>query len=47
MKDDLSLIGLDDLHPTVFGYEVMARIYLEAIEKGFEEPPPAVTRMPW
>lgn len=47
MKDDLSLIGLDDLHPTVFGYEVMAKIYQEAIQKGFEEPPAAVTRTPW
>jgi lysophospholipase L1-like esterase len=47
MKDDMALIGLDDLHPTVFGYEVMAKIYFEAIQKGFEEQPPATARMPW
>jgi lysophospholipase L1-like esterase len=47
MKDDMSLIGLDDLHPTVIGYEVMARIYFEAIQKGFEEKPPPTARIPW
>jgi len=36
MKDNLSLIGADDLHPTARGYEVMASIYLDAIAKAFE-----------
>jgi lysophospholipase L1-like esterase len=45
MKDDLSLIGVDDLHPTVRGYDVMAGVFLEAIKSSFEDapapPPPA------
>ena len=36
MKDDLSLIGVDDLHPTARGYEAMASIYRDAIAKAFE-----------
>jgi lysophospholipase L1-like esterase len=36
MKDDLSLIGLDDLHPTPRGYEVMASIFADAIKRNFE-----------
>jgi lysophospholipase L1-like esterase len=37
MKDDLSLIGQDDLHPTIKGYDVMATAYFEAIKRNFEE----------
>jgi hypothetical protein len=33
MKDDLSLIGVDALHPTARGYEAMASIYCDAIAK--------------
>jgi lysophospholipase L1-like esterase len=36
MKDDLSLIGVDDLHPTPHGYEVMAKIFFNAIRTAFE-----------
>jgi lysophospholipase L1-like esterase len=39
MKEDLSLIGVDDLHPTVRGYEVMAEVFLEAIKSFFEDAP--------
>jgi lysophospholipase L1-like esterase len=39
MKDDLSLIGLDDLHPTIAGYDVMAGAYFEAIKREFEDTP--------
>jgi hypothetical protein len=41
MKDDLSLIGIDDLHPTEHGYEVMAQIYFDAIKAAFEVKDPA------
>jgi lysophospholipase L1-like esterase len=41
MKDDLSLIGDDDLHPTIHGFEVMANTFFEAIKRNFEEKPPA------
>jgi lysophospholipase L1-like esterase len=37
MKDDLSLIGIDDLHPTLRGYDVIAGVYFEAIKREFEE----------
>ncbi|HEY7500389.1 MAG TPA: GDSL-type esterase/lipase family protein [Vicinamibacterales bacterium] len=36
MKDDLSLIGRDNLHPTLHGYEVMAGIFEEAIVRAFD-----------
>jgi lysophospholipase L1-like esterase len=36
MRDDLSLIGMDDLHPTVRGYEVIAQTFFEAIRANFE-----------
>ena len=39
MKDDLSYIGVDDLHPTVRGYDAMATIYFEAIKNVYEERP--------
>lgn len=43
MRDDLSLIGQDDLHPTVRGFDVMTGIFFEAIREHFEVPatPPA------
>jgi lysophospholipase L1-like esterase len=46
MKDDLSLIGVDDLHPTIRGYDVMAGVFLDAIKTSFEEtsPPTAALR---
>jgi lysophospholipase L1-like esterase len=36
MKDDMSLIGVDDLHPTIRGYDTMAGIFFEAIKNGLE-----------
>jgi lysophospholipase L1-like esterase len=36
---DMSLIGIDDVHPTVRGFGVMADTFFEAIQKHFEEPP--------
>lgn len=44
MKDDLSLIGVDDLHPTVRGYDIMAGVFFEAIKATFEEPVTTVRR---
>ena len=44
MKDDLTLIGVDDLHPTVRGYDVMADIYYNAIRMQFENQPPSGSR---
>jgi lysophospholipase L1-like esterase len=37
MKDDLSLIGLDDLHPTERGFGVIADTFVEAIRRHFAE----------
>jgi lysophospholipase L1-like esterase len=31
LSKDMSLIGVDDLHPTVQGYEVMAQVFYDAI----------------
>jgi lysophospholipase L1-like esterase len=39
MKDDLSYIGVDDLHPTARGYDAMATIYFDAIKSAFEVRP--------
>jgi lysophospholipase L1-like esterase len=36
MKDDLSLLGRDNLHPTPRGYEVMASIFEEALVRAFD-----------
>lgn len=44
MKDNLSLIGVDDLHPTIMGYDVMAGVFFEAIKKSFEEIPALLGR---
>lgn len=38
--EDMSLIGSDDVHPTVRGFEVMAETFFEAIRMHFEETPP-------
>jgi lysophospholipase L1-like esterase len=46
MKDDLSLIGDDDLHPTPRGYDVMAGIFFEAIRANFEAKPALAWRTP-
>jgi len=39
MKDDLTYIGIDDLHPTARGYDAMATIYFEAIKSTYEARP--------
>jgi lysophospholipase L1-like esterase len=40
---DMSLLGIDDVHPTVRGFQVMADTFFEAVRTHFEEPfPPAV-----
>jgi lysophospholipase L1-like esterase len=44
MRTDLSLIGIDDLHPTERGYQFMADVYFEAIKRSFEERPTAALR---
>lgn len=36
---DMSLIGKDDLHPTVQGYQVMAKTWFDAIAAALEEKP--------
>ena len=38
MKDNLNLIGIDDLHPTELGYSVMADIFYQAVVRAFEDP---------
>jgi lysophospholipase L1-like esterase len=43
MKDDLSLIGQDDLHPTVRGFEVIADRFFAAIKANFERTPGATS----
>lgn len=35
------LIGIDGLHPTVAGYQLLAETFLAAIRANFEDPPPA------
>ena len=40
MKDDLSLIGIDDLHPTERGYAVIADTFSAAISNQFQQPQP-------
>lgn len=41
MKDDLSLIGEDNLHPTAAGMNVIAKTFYEAIVANLEVPQPA------
>ena len=38
MKDNLNLIGIDDLHPTELGYSVMADVFYQAVVRAFEDP---------
>jgi len=37
MKDDLSLIGSDDLHPTSRGIAVISDVFTDAVRRGFEQ----------
>ncbi len=37
MKDNLNLIGIDDLHPTELGYSVMADVFYQAVVRAFED----------
>ena len=42
LKDNIQLyIGVDDLHPTVAGYDKIAETFFAAISGAFEEKPPA------
>ena len=41
MKDNLSLIGEDNLHPTPQGFEVIAKTFYDAIVANLEVPQPA------
>ena len=38
MRDNLNLIGVDDLHPTEMGYSVMADVFYQAVVRAFEAP---------
>ena len=38
MKDNLNLIGVDDLHPTELGYSVIADVFYQAVVRAFEDP---------
>jgi lysophospholipase L1-like esterase len=38
MKDNLNLIGIDDLHPTELGFSVIADTFYEAVVRAFEAP---------
>jgi lysophospholipase L1-like esterase len=44
MKDNLSLIGVDDLHPTELGYSVIADIFFDTIKRAYEQPTATLTR---
>ncbi len=46
MRDNLNLIGVDDLHPTELGYSVIADIFYEAVTRAFEDrsPPASIVR---
>lgn len=41
MKDDLSLIGEDNLHPTPAGMDVIAKVFFDTIKAKLEVPQPA------
>ena len=43
MKDNLNLIGVDDLHPTELGYSVMADVFYGAVIRAFEDPATSAT----
>ena len=38
MKDNLNLIGVDDLHPTVMGFSVIADVFYQAVVRAYEDP---------
>ena len=38
MKDNLNLIGRDNLHPTELGFSAIADIFYDAIVRAFEAP---------
>jgi lysophospholipase L1-like esterase len=38
MRDNLNLIGVDDLHPTELGFSVIADTFYEAVVRAFEAP---------
>jgi lysophospholipase L1-like esterase len=38
MRDNLNLIGIDDLHPTELGFSVIADTFYEAVVRAFEAP---------
>ena len=42
MNNDLRLIGVDDLHPTVEGFQVIADTFLAAIAANLQEAQPAI-----
>lgn len=44
MKDRMHLIGVDDLHPTLQGYEVIAQTFMEAIQGSLEAPRVVISR---
>jgi hypothetical protein len=47
LKDNIQLyIGVDDLHPTVAGYDKIADTFFEAIRSAFELGTPAPAN-PW
>jgi lysophospholipase L1-like esterase len=44
MKDNLSLIGVDDLHPTELGYSVIADTFYAAVTRAYEQPSTTLTQ---
>jgi lysophospholipase L1-like esterase len=44
LKDRMDLIGIDDLHPTPEGYDVIAATFFEAIRANLEEPRTTIVR---
>lgn len=45
MQGNLSLIGVDNLHPTPQGFKVIADTFFQTIQKDLEVTPPAVTSL--
>jgi lysophospholipase L1-like esterase len=45
MKDDLFLIGQDNLHPTPAGMDVIAKVFFDTIKASLEAPQPAAQGM--
>lgn len=44
MKDNISLIGVDDLHPTELGYSVIADVFFDALKRAYELPTTTLTQ---